>query len=77
MGLGLMVGFIRLFDTVCDYILQYTVTCAREHTHTHTSSRPCLRCHCMVAASLADIPLTLVTQTVPSFGYQLEDSCRV
>jgi hypothetical protein len=31
-GFGLINGFIGLFDTVCCYTLQYTVT----HTHSHT-----------------------------------------
>jgi hypothetical protein len=30
-GLGLVIRFIGLFDTVCDYTLQFTIT----HTHTH------------------------------------------
>jgi hypothetical protein len=32
MGFGLLIRFIELFDTVRDYILQFTVT----NTHTHT-----------------------------------------
>jgi hypothetical protein len=35
MGSLLVIGFIRLFDTACDYALQFTIT--HTHTHTHTS----------------------------------------
>jgi hypothetical protein len=36
MGFGLVIGFIELSDTVCDYTLQYTVTHTHTHTHTHS-----------------------------------------
>jgi hypothetical protein len=45
---GLVIGFIRLFDTVCDYSLQFTISLSlsvtHTHTHTHTQSSLLLIC---------------------------------
>jgi hypothetical protein len=46
MGFGLMTRFIGLFDTACDYTLQFSVTRTRARAHTHTQSH----CRCLVAA---------------------------
>jgi hypothetical protein len=40
-GFAFLIGFIGLFDTARDYILNYYAhthrhACARAHTHTHT-----------------------------------------
>jgi hypothetical protein len=45
---GLVIGFIRLCDTVCDYSLQFTISLSLSlsvtHTHTHTQSSLLLLC---------------------------------
>jgi hypothetical protein len=43
-----------------------------KHTHTHTSVHsPIFTSCCSVAASMVDIPLPLVSQTIPGLSYQL------
>jgi hypothetical protein len=61
-GLGLMIGFIGLYDTVHDYTLHFTVI----HRHTHTSVQSRLHRRCLVEASnSAKVPLSLGFRTVP------------
>jgi hypothetical protein len=36
-GFGLITGFIGLFDAVCDYKLQFTITHASVHNHVFTA----------------------------------------
>jgi hypothetical protein len=51
--------YFTLSYTTRDYILQVVVT--QSHLH----------CHCLVAASTADITLPLGSRTIPGLGYHL------
>jgi hypothetical protein len=72
MGVGLMIGCIRLFDTVHDYTLQFTDRQTDRHAHTHIIVHIYVfTSHHLVAASTADVPLPLGSQTIPGHSYQL------
>jgi hypothetical protein len=71
-GLGLMIGFVRLFDTASNYTLQFTITHAHTHTHTHTSVHShVFITRCSVAASNNGDSLSSGSRTVAGVSYQL------
>jgi hypothetical protein len=61
-----IIGFIGLFDRTRDNTLQFTVKHAQTSVHRHIFTSRCL-----VAASTADVRLSLGSRTVRCLDYQL------
>jgi hypothetical protein len=59
-----MIEFIGLFDTACDYTLQFALalTCVLSHVFTN---------RCSVAASNGGRPLPLRFRTIPGLSFQI------
>jgi hypothetical protein len=55
-----MIGFIGLFDTARDYILQFIITNTHISFHSHVFIN-----RCSVAVPTADVPLPLASRTIP------------
>jgi hypothetical protein len=62
-----MIGFSGLFNTVRDYTLQFTVT----HTHTPVFTVTSLLAVVWYRLPKAEVPLPLVSRTVPGLSYHL------
>jgi hypothetical protein len=69
MDFGSMMGFIGLFDTIRDYTVQFTAY-ARTLTHTSVHSH-IFTSRYLVAASTADVPLSLSSLTDYGLSYQI------
>jgi hypothetical protein len=63
----LMTEFIGLFDTARDYTLQFII----KHTHIYQCPQSHLHCRCSVAATTANISLSLDSRIVSGLRYQL------
>jgi hypothetical protein len=65
-GFEMMIGFTGLFDTVCDYTLQFTITHTHSSVHNHVFT--------VVASQqnpTVDAALPLAFSSLAGFSYQL------
>jgi hypothetical protein len=66
MGVGLVIGFIGLFNTAHGYTVQFTITHTDPSVHSHVSTS-----RCSVAAFYGNVPLPLRSRTITCLSYQL------